>query len=319
MNENKSTLQQINAELKQVMDEIAEAKRLDKVILSIEDEQRELKKKCHKLEEQLRKEEEDVEKLKKMSLSNFLHTLLNDKAEKLNKEEQEAFEAKLKYDSAVAELQASDNSLSVYKNKYNEVSGSKRNYSILMDKKKSYIEQYMPDQWESIEKMTNAINVITSQLKELNEAIQAGNRVMSTIGLTEEALSSAANWGTYDMIGGGTIATMVKRDKMHTAQNHIHTLQNQMRTFSRELKDVDTYLDVDLQINSFLGFADYFFDGLIVDWAVQSKINDAKNKIYNVRGQIQSIMSNIQNEKNQLTRQKSSLEHEIEHIVKDIQ
>lgn len=319
MNENKSILQQINEELNQAMEEIAEAKRLDKVILSIGTEQKELKKKCRDLEEQLQKEEEDVEKLKKMSLSNFLHTLLNNKVEKLNKEEKEAFEAKLKYDSAVAELQACDNSLSAYKNKYSEVSGAKRRYSTLMAKKKAYVEQYMPDQWEPIEKKTETIKVIMSQLKELNEAIQAGNRVMSTISSTESALSSAANWGTYDMIGGGTIATMMKRDKMHTAQNHIHTLQNQMRTFSRELRDVDTYLDVDLQINSFLGFADYFFDGLIVDWAVQSKINDAKNKIYNVRGQIQTIMSNIQNEKNQLTRRKSSLENEIDQIVKGIQ
>ena len=36
-------------------------------------------------------------------------------------------------------------------------------------------------------------------------------------------------------------------------------------------------------------FADYFFDGLIVDWVVQSRINDAKKRVNALRIQVASI------------------------------
>ena len=34
-----------------------------------------------------------------------------------------------------------------------------------------------------------------------------------------------------------------------------------------------------LNISDFLSFADYFFDGIIADWMVQSKIKDARFQV----------------------------------------
>ena len=47
----------------------------------------------------------------------------------------------------------------------------------------------------------------------------------------------------------------------------------------RSLSDVDQLVDVDLNISDFLSFADYFFDGIIADWMVQSKIKDARFQV----------------------------------------
>ncbi len=54
------------------------------------------------LEKNFAKEEKDVEKLKSMTFTNFLHTLLNDKPETIQKEELEAMAAKEKLDQLVA-------------------------------------------------------------------------------------------------------------------------------------------------------------------------------------------------------------------------
>ena len=51
-------------------------------------------------------------------------------------------------------------------------------------------------------------------------------------------------------------------------------LYNKMIHLPGELSDVDQLVGVDLNISDFLSFADYFFDGIIADWMVQSKIKD---------------------------------------------
>lgn len=49
-----------------------------------------------------------------------------------------------------------------------------------------------------------------------------------------------------------------------------------LQVFQKELKDVNVSLDLSMEISSFLSFADFFFDGLVADYLVQSKIASAK-------------------------------------------
>lgn len=40
--------------------------------------------------------------------------------------------------------------------------------------------------------------------RQLSEAIAAGERALSLLSDAEDALSGAAGWGLFDMLGGGT-------------------------------------------------------------------------------------------------------------------
>ena len=50
--------------------------------------------------------------------------------------------------------------------------------------------------------------------KEKREAIEAGQRALSSLRTAEENLNSAKNWGLVDMFGGGFFSTMLKHSKM---------------------------------------------------------------------------------------------------------
>lgn len=52
--------------------------------------------------------------------------------------------------------------------------------------------------------------------------------------------------------------------------------------------------NIDLKMNDFLGFADYFFDGIIADWFVQSRINDAKQQIKDAAAEVQGILDGLE-------------------------
>lgn len=118
-----------------------------------------------------------------------------------------------------------------------------------------------------------------NQKKEVNEALHAIEETLGHLSRAQDYLSSAGNWGLFDMIGGGFITTMIKHGKMNEAERAMAAARNSIRNLKKELSDVDQLVDVDLNIIDFLSFADYFFDGIIADWMVQSKIKDARFQV----------------------------------------
>ena len=54
--------------------------------------------------------------------------------------------------------------------------------------------------------------------------------------------------------------------------------------------------ELSVENGEFLKFADFFFDGLIADLLVQSKINDAKQEIDNAISCVDSILARLRAE-----------------------
>ena len=111
--------------------------------------------------------------------------------------------------------------------------------------------------------------------KEIQEAILAAEKTLEYLTIAERDLKSAKNWGFFDMAGGGFVTTMFKRGKMDHAETALSNARDSMKNLRKELADVDEVLEVDLEIDDFISFADFFFDNVFVDWMVQSKINIA--------------------------------------------
>ena len=74
--------------------------------------------------------------------------------------------------------------------------------------------------------------------KEKREAIEAGQRALSSLRTAKENLNSAKNWGLVDMFGGGFFSTMLKHSKMDQARQNMEQAKYDLRNFSRELMDL---------------------------------------------------------------------------------
>lgn len=96
------------------------------------------------------------------------------------------------------------------------------------------------------------------------------------------------------MMGGGLITTMAKHSKLDEANERVNTAQALLKRFHRELKDLGEFPDMSIDIGSFLGFADYFFDGFFADWAVQSRIHDAQSRVLDARCHVKDIIGKIE-------------------------
>ena len=132
--------------------------------------------------------------------------------------------------------------------------------------------------------------------RELQEALDAADEALYYLNQVDESLQSAGNWGIWDMLGGGFFSTFVKHCKMDDAETQMQSARIALQKLSRELEDVGRIEDFNIEVGDFLRFADYFFDGVVADWMVQSRIRDAKRQIEEAKTRVTGI-------RNQLSRQ----------------
>lgn len=130
--------------------------------------------------------------------------------------------------------------------------------------------------------------------REIEEAINTANEAMDHLSKADEILGHAQNWGIVDLLGGGLITTLIKRSNMSNAQQEIEQAKELMNLLAGYLRDFAAMPNVHLPMNDFLGFADYFFDGLIADWVAQSRINDARQQVKDAMEEIQGIIDGLE-------------------------
>ena len=129
--------------------------------------------------------------------------------------------------------------------------------------------------------------------KEIREAIEAGERALSSLRDARNSLGSARNWGLVDLFGGGMISGLVKHMKIGDARSSLDRAKADLECFSRELSDVRDLQGLDVEIDDFLIFADFFFDGFLADVMVQSKIRKAQDDIENAVRRVEDMLRRL--------------------------
>ena len=129
--------------------------------------------------------------------------------------------------------------------------------------------------------------------KEMREAIQAGENALYSLQAAREELQKAGNWGIVDLLGGGLITSLIKHSKMDNASRLMENAKYDLKRFQKELRDVTVNTNLSIDCSDFLTFADFFWDGIIADWMVQSKINDAKRQVDEAIAQVEQILRGL--------------------------
>lgn len=129
--------------------------------------------------------------------------------------------------------------------------------------------------------------------KEIDEAIRAGRKALDSLRSADDQLDKALKYGLWDMFGGRFTATLLKHSRMDDAQYYIDKAREDLQVFNRELSDVSEYLDIQVQMDDFMTFADYFFDGFFADYLVQKKISEAKDRTEQAIEEVQTVLTKL--------------------------
>lgn len=117
------------------------------------------------------------------------------------------------------------------------------------------------------------------QEREIQEAIAACDQVLSSIDEARRELSSAKNWGIFDILGGGLFASLIKHGKMSRAESAMARIQSDLRLLQRELRDVSQAVEFSFSAQDLNMFLDIAFDNVFSDLLSQSKISHALSEL----------------------------------------
>lgn len=129
--------------------------------------------------------------------------------------------------------------------------------------------------------------------REVQEAITAGERALASLRTAQEKLNSARNWGIFDMLGGGFITDMIKHSKLNDAASYVESAKKDLLVFQRELRDVQVIRNIQIEVGGFLSFADFFFDGLVADYLVYSRISDAREQVSDAIYRVERLLEEL--------------------------
>ena len=286
-------MRQYDDELKELQQQAAMKNRLETILKELKKQREELQARVDELAVIKEKEQLDVDRLERRSLTNYFYQVVGKLDERLTEEKQEAYQAAVKYDAAYSELQAVKADIRAKELEYWKVRRSNERYQEVLKVKMEAVKLSGVPEAAEILRLEAQITSLDMQLKELNEAISAGKHAEQIADGILDSLSSAEGWGTWDILGGGLIADMAKHSHLDEAQGQVERLQGALRSFKTELSDVEIIADMQVNIDGFLRFADYFFDGLFADWSVMNRISEAQGQVKDVKGQISSLLGKL--------------------------
>ena len=300
----------------QLRERIARKRKLSTEISALEDQRASLATRVQQLKEETYQEQLDVDKLENFTAAKLFAQIMGNLDERLEKERSELYAAALRYDSARQELHAVEADLAARREELSLLGNCEAEYDRLLEARARELRQ---DPQSPAARRLLALEErqaqLTSREKELQEAIQAGYDALSDISSIESALSSAEGWGTWDVFGGGLISDMAKYSHLDDAQRQINGLQRSLSRFRTELADVDIRTGIQIEVDSFLRFADYFFDNIFTDWAVLDRIRHTQSQIHEVDGSVRTILSRLERDLEQCRRDRQVVQQELKDFL----
>ena len=159
--------------LQALQEKIARFRQLSAMLKELRNQRETLAGRVRELEAIKLEEQADVERLEGRSLAAFYYNVIGKIDERLNKERQEAYAARVKYDAAVRELEAVESDLHRFESEYNELRGCEQQYEVALKEKAVAVKAAGGVNAEEIFKLEEHNAFLESQKKELREASSA--------------------------------------------------------------------------------------------------------------------------------------------------
>ena len=304
-------IEQLKKKLRELAAQIERSKKIESMLESLYCDRKELTAKESELKSLLSKEQADALHLEKTTLTSLLYSVLGRRDVKLDKEQREAYAAKLKYDAASSLLEDCQNRIDSLVREKQTLSDCESRYEQVCGEMQEILG-VDPRYSAELCGFQRGLGEIDSQLHELDEAMTAGNQVLRIIESIEENLDSAEECAKFDLLGFGLIADLEKHASLDAAQEYAEYLQALLSQFRTELADVNINPELGaISIDGFLRFADFFFDGFFADLSVIQHIDESIESVYEIRGQVEGAINKLETMKARRNNEKIELERKM--------
>ena len=304
--------QQLQQEVENYQLQLLTVDKLKKQQVTIEQQINHIKSDVRSYEEQLMTARKQLDKLERFSFVNLFRDwsgkkddLLEERLDIIAVKELKLIEAQL------TEKDLQDDLVGVIQkiNAINEPYAQEQLKS-LEQKKQFWLMANAPRVAAQLTQIMEEELLVKQLIVEIHEAIEAGKVALSALTNAGKALNSARNYSTWDtFFGGGFIVTALKHDKLDKSSASIHKAQIGLQRFQNELLDIQEMKQnaLNVEVDGFVKFADYFFDDIFSAWSIHSKIATSNNQISRVLDDVRNTLANLQTKLTLATEKQQSI------------
>jgi hypothetical protein len=233
-----------------------------------------------RLRHQLSVEEADVQHWTHLGFGPFVYWLIGRLDERRERERFEAEEAAVRLADEADRAERVRVALSAARH---ELSSARELATVDRARElvRSLLHDFVPDASKQLEHLEEQHAATLADVAETREAMQACEQAIDLTEAALDSMSSAANWGTWDLWGGGIIASSIKHQKVDDGLVHVQRLNAAMSRLRREMGDVGLSLDVPvgLEAGSTARVFDVWFDNIFSDWNMQDRIETMQESV----------------------------------------
>ncbi|MFC5601823.1 hypothetical protein [Sporosarcina koreensis] len=273
-----------------------------------------------RLHRQLSKEQQDVVKLGKFSFANKIKEWTGKWDEQMEKEINEVAEAELKYNEAektVTDLEAEVGRLRSEMNR-DDFLYIDEDWNDFLKEKEAWIRKNDTVANGTLQKIADDRVRVRSLVREIDEAYEAGDKAKRALDAALDKLGNAEGLSVWDtFLGGGLIVSALKYSEMNSSDDHVHRAQRALRHYETELMDVQNAATESFNVNhnDFFTFTDIFFDNIFSDWAVHSRITDAKSKLNTVLHDVRRVQDQLRRKRDEAMEELNRLDQQEKDII----
>ena len=112
------------------------------------------------------------------------------------------------------------------------------------------------------------------------------------------------------------LSSAIKHSHIDRAKTAVYQAQHQLQRFQAELGDIQLDAELNANFSELISFADFFFDSLIFDWIVQSRIDSSLKRTVDVGNQLVSLLKTLRASRKQTEAQIKALQAQREALIR---
>ncbi len=291
-------MENIEHTLRDTHQQLQQAINVDRHLKLVNQKLEEAYKNLDVLENQLKKEFEDIQQLEKLSLKGLFHQVLGSKEDQMEKERQEYLQASLKYDEAKKSSELLEFERDLLQRKVENIPQLKAKLKSLLEQRQKFLVRENSTIGNQIVKLMEMVDRQGELIHRITDLKKTAQQAIAILEQMINALQKARNWGQWDMAGRQRGASYLKHSAIDKARDLSYHAQHILTRLSHDMETLygQRLPNFHVQIESFNRFTDVFFDNLISDWIVQRKIQNALNNVISVRDGVLRTLQSMDHE-----------------------
>jgi len=304
--------------IKQTIDEIAKMQAIKRHFDATVEEEQEILKKKEAIETQMVKELADITELEKLGVKSIFHKVLGDKEKQMEKERQEYLQVTLQHKEIINALEVVEYERSLLEKKMVQLDELQSKLEALKQEREYEImssSNPLKNELSLLYKKRDELNKLSI---EFNEAILAGHQALSSLGIVRQHMKVAKDWGNWDMMSKSRRYKYLKHGAIDKAMREISRSRLMLRNLNKELEDVGySNKNIALNIDSINNLPNVFFDNLISDWIMQTKIKGVLTTVEDLIDDISVLQNSLRLEKDEIYDQVDNIEKQRNKLLEE--